>query len=303
MTRIEEVPGWVFTLKQFKGIKPIYSTKGSSMSSQVLKAVNLDSNHVKFSESIKTNKFQGKSVYANYKNLPLRIQMPKMSLPFGVSRFVNPDKPEEVKYSVDLSFDKTSPSLLTQFEEIEEKVIDYAEKNSKELFKKQLSKEMLREFFKSSIRFSEDENGERSTKYAPRLKAKMYTDVNNLFSCAVYDSVKVDGKYQKITLTEDNVDEIVGKGSSCESILSCSGIWVVNKSFGVSWVLSQMKIYKNENVLSGYAFADDEEEETQEVEETKEDEEEIEILEEEIEQVSISSAPPKKTRRKRESFE
>jgi len=274
------------------------------MSSQVLKAVNLNSSEVKFSESIKTNKFQGKSVYANYQNKPLRIQMPKMTLPFGVSRFTNPDKPEEVKYSIDLSFDKTSPSLLSQFEKIEEKVIEYAEKNSKELFKKQLSKEMLREFFKSSIRYSEDENGERSTKYAPRLKAKMYTEGNH-FSCSVYDAVKIDGKYQKIVLTEDNVDEIVGKGSSCESILSCSGIWVVGKSFGVSWVLSQMKIYKNENVLAGYAFQDDDNEEEQAQEDVQEqaEDEEVELLEETLEEVSLTTSAPKKTRRKRETFE
>jgi hypothetical protein len=275
------------------------------MSTSVVKAVNLQVSEVKFSETIKTNKYQGKSVYANYLNKPLRVQLPKMRLPFGVSRFTNPDKPDEVKYSIDVAFDSVDSPLIDRFILIEEKVVEYAEKNSKELFKKQIGKDMLLEFFKSSVRYSEDENGERSTKYPPRLKIKMYTDGNH-FSADFYDSEKVNGKYPKITVDEGNIDDIVSKGSSCESIIQCSGIWVVGKSFGISWVLAQMKVYKNENSLNGYAFEDDEVDEELEVQHQEEPLSAfVSDHEEEVEQVSLHqepSKPVKKQRRKREEL-
>jgi hypothetical protein len=264
----------------------------------VVKAAKVQSSEVKFSDSIKTNKYQGKSIYANYQNKPLRIQMPKMSLPFGVSRYVSPDKPEEVRYSAEISFDSYDSPLLKLFETIEEKVIDYAEKNSKELFKKQLSKEMLAEFFKSSIRYSEDENGERSTKYAPRLKLKMYNDGNH-FSTDFYNSEKVNGRYEKIAVNEDNIDDVISKGSKCEAIIQCSGIWVVGKSFGVSWVLAQMKVYENENSLHGYAFQDDDED----GEEAYDEVNGVEAVDEEVELVLDLPEKPKKQRRKREAFD
>lgn len=281
------------------------------MAGLVTKAVNLKSQMVNFSENIKTNKYNGKSVYVNYNGNPLRVQMPKMSLPFGINKYINPDKPEEIKYSLEMSFKDVNPVVLEQLHEIENKTLDFVEKNSKELFKKQMSREVVAENYKSSIKYGEDENGDRDLKYAPRLKAKIYTDGAN-FRVDTFDSVKVDNKYQKIHINEDNVDDIITKGSSCEAILSCSGIWVVGKTFGVSWVLSQLKIYKNENTLNGYAFQDDEEEEEEEKEEKEEnfDEEEpsnvvdsgTSDVEEEVEKLKITEAPAKKTRRKKELF-
>lgn len=226
---------------------------------KVIKATNFKADELVISENIRTNKYNGKSVYINHKNAGiLRLQFPEMKLPFGVSKYVNPDKPEEVRFSLELAFNSLEDKVLKELEALEEKVIDYVEKNSKELFKKQKSREVLKDAYKSFIRYYHDEEGNLSEKYAPRLKVKIYLQNGN-FQVDAYESVKVDGAYPKIRLTESNVDEKVGKGSACETILQCTGIWVVGQSFGVSWVLNQIKIRNNENKLAGYAFAEDEE--------------------------------------------
>lgn len=274
------------------------------MSGKIIKAGDLDMKKVKFADNIKTNKYSGKSVYVNYDNGPFRIQMPKMSLPFGVSIYEDP-KTSEKKYTLELSWAGVKDEVFDFFKEIENKIIDYAEANSKELFKKQKQRVVLEESYNSFLKINRDEDGNVVEKYAPRLKVKMYVDGNN-FSVDAYDAEKVDGKYPRIHLTKDNIEDYLSKGSKIETILQCSGFWVVDNKFGISWVVAQVKIYKNENKLVGYAFEDDEEQEDGEVdveqEEVPEVPEEPEESEEPEDEPEIVEAPQKekKQRRKRE---
>jgi hypothetical protein len=228
------------------------------MTSKVIKANQFQASIIKFSDAIKINKYGGKTVYANYGGSPLRIQMPKMNIPFGVSKYQNPDKPDEIKYSLEMSFANLPEEILSELKKMEDIIIAFAEEKSKELFKKTQSKDLILEFYKSFIKYAESEDGERNDKYAPRLKAKIYTDGKD-FRVDAYEAEKVNGSYPKVHITEDNVDEIIQKGGKCEAIIECTGIWVVNKSFGVSWKLAQLKLHRNENQLAGYAFEDDNE--------------------------------------------
>lgn len=264
--------------------------------SLITKADEIDYKKFKLSNTIKVNKYQGKSVYASYNGTIMRIQLPKMGLPFGISKYVNPET-SDVKYSLDLSMKDIDEKIFKNFEDIENSVLDYVERNSKELFKKQRSKEILKEFYKPFIKYNEDENGERSDKYPPIFKGKLWTNGND-FTVDVYDSKKVDGKYPKIKMTLDNSDEIITAGSHCETILQCSGLWVVGDSFGISWSVSQIKIYKNDNAIVGYAFQDEEETEEQE---QKQEAEEFNY--EELEELKIEEPPVhKKTRRRKEDL-
>jgi hypothetical protein len=262
------------------------------MANTVIKAVNIDQSKFKISTVVKINKYSGKSVFVNYNNGPMRVQLPKMSLPFGISKFTNPDS-GDTKYSLDLSMKDIDPKIIENFQQIEESILDYAEKNSVELFKKKRTKEILKEFYKPFIKFHE-EDGEQSDKYPPRFKAKLWTSGTD-FSCDVYDSVKIDGAYPKIKLNVENCDEIITGGSHCEAIIQASGIWVVQDSFGISFSVNQLKIYKNANSLSGYSFVEDEEDQV---------EEEIEAeVENDFDEVVIApTETPKKPRRKREEL-
>jgi hypothetical protein len=263
----------------------------------IIKAANIDTTKFKISNVIKVNKYSGKSVYASYGGAIMRVQLPKMDLPFGVSKYTNPES-GDTKYSLDLSMKDADPKVLSNFEEMENVILDYAEKNSLELFKKKRSKEILKEFYKPFIKYHE-EDGELSDKYPPRFKAKLWT-TGNEFSVDVYDSEKIDGKYPKMKMTLENSDEVITGGSKCEAIIQCSGLWVVGDSFGISWSAVQIKLYKNNSALVGYAFQEEEDEE--EVDESpvdssfNEDDLEISVRTEE------DSAPVKRTRRKREEL-
>ena len=267
---------------------------------QITKAVNIDNKKFKIAESIKVNKYNGKSVFASYNGASMRVQLPKMGLPFGISKYTNPDN-GEIKYSLDLSMKGVSQEIFDNFKSIEDVILEYAEKNSVELFKKKRTKEILKEFYKPFIKFHE-EDGEISDKYPARFKAKMWLNGND-FSTDVYDSEKVDGKYPKIKMTVDNGDEIVAPGSSAETIVQCSGLWVVGDSFGVSWSVVQMKLYKNANVISGYAFEDDAEEEVVEVVDIEEPSEFVEEPSEFDEEPGIKvQEVTKRVRRKRDEL-
>jgi hypothetical protein len=246
--------------------------------SMITKATEMDYKKFKLSNTVKVNKYQGKSVYASYNNSIMRIQLPKMGLPFGISKFVNPDNSDDIKYSLDMSMKDIDENVFKNFEEIENAVLDYAEKNSKELFKKQRSKEILKEFYKPFIKHSLNEEGERSDKYPATFKTKLWTNGPD-FSADVFDAQKVDGKYPKIKMTLNNSDEVITKGSHCEAIIQCSGLWVVGDSFGISWSVSQLKIYKNDNAIVGYAFQDEEPEQVEEFQEEELEEPEIKIEE------------------------
>jgi hypothetical protein len=269
--------------------------------SPIVKAEKIETSKFKISKVIKVNKYSGKSVYVSYNDGIMRVQLPKMDLPFGVSKYVNPEN-GDTKYSLDLSMKDIDQKVFDNFKEIEDIILEYAEKNSVELFKKKRSKEILREVYKPFIKFHE-ENGEPSDKYPARFKAKLWT-TNNEFTVDVYDSEKIDGKYPKIKMTLDNSDEVITPGSKCEAIVQCSGIWVVGDSFGISWSVVQIKAYKNNNAIVGYAFQDEEQEETTldyDEEQTEEQsfEDNLGIT---IKEVVNEEKPVKKVRRKREEL-
>jgi hypothetical protein len=283
----------------------------TTQTTQVIKANKIDTTKFKLAENIKINKYGGKSVFAAYNGGVMRVQLDKMMLPFGISVYTDPTS-GDMKYSLDLNMKTASDNFVQQIEKIEDSILDYAAKNSKDLFKKVRNKELLKEFYKSFIKYTE-EDGVRSDKYPPRFKAKMWTGDNGKFSADVYMADKVDGRYPKVDLTLENYEEIVSKGCSCDAIVQCSGLWVVGDTFGISWSVVQLKVYPNQNVLSGYAFQDDDEEEQNEdVEDLgEEDDEETEqpVREEspfDEEEVVVKKEEPvvkeKRVRRKKDEF-
>ena len=116
------------------------------------------------------------------------------------------------------------------------------------------------------------EDGEVDTRYQPRLKTKVYNR-NEELQVTAYKSTKEDGKYPRIFLTNDNVDEYLSKGSEIELILQASPAWVVSGNFGISWVVNQAKIHPNSNPLNSYAFDDSDQEDPEEFEHTAPEEE------------------------------
>jgi hypothetical protein len=190
------------------------------------------------------------------------IQTPKMRAPFGIST----DKTNPFKKSLDVSFQgsETNPSIKA-FREMVEKVdamtVNYAVSNSKSFFKKELSTDIIKEYYSSCIKLSKKEQ------YSDTFKMRL------LFLKPNPDKNLPNGKY--ITSfwdpkgAEQN-DNYVDKGDSVKCLLKPQMLWVANKGFGVQWVCTQVCVHKQQKT-TGFSFkkTDDTDEETEAVEAAK----------------------------------
>lgn len=240
------------------------------MQIKVIKLDKFKTENVRFS-SPRANKHGGKVVYINYDYedgnppKPLRIQMPKMKAPFGISGW-DKDRTDKSETSpteqsndtLELSIGQEL-SVVEKLEKLDDLIVQQAVTNSKEYFKKKYDNNYIKNIFKSPLKFSENEDGERDEKYPPRIKTKLYKDTDFSYKMQIFDSNK-----KPVKMSVYNYPEIMPKGSECVCLLECAGVWIINDKFGLSWKPAQMIVYKSDNNLGGYAFIDEEEDNQQE---------------------------------------
>jgi hypothetical protein len=204
------------------------------------------------------------------------LQTPRMRAPFGIST----NKNNLFKKELDISFqgmesNESIKKLRSIIETIDQKAIDYVFGNSKTFFKKELSREVIAEYYTSAIKLSKKEQ------YADTFKMKL------LFLKPDADKGYPDGKFRTTfwnSKGEEQTDNYLDKGDTISCLVKPQMMWVANKQFGITWVCTQVKIVKQPKV-SGYAFkkTDDEDAEPKELssEESEFETEEVEESEEE----------------------
>lgn len=232
------------------------------MQTKVIKLSEFKPENVKFSAA-KNNKHGGKVVYVNYdyedggNPRTLRIQMPKMKAPFGISGWdkdradkKDTSPTEQSNDTLELSVGE-NPELVEKLEKVDALAIKQGVINSKDFFKKKFDSSYIKMQYKSAIKFSENEDGERDDKYPPRIKTKLYKDSSYNYKFQVFNSKK-----ELLDLSVYNHNEVIPKGSECVVLLECAGIWIINEKFGLSWRPAQMKVYKSDTKLKEYSFID-----------------------------------------------
>ena len=181
------------------------------------------------------------------------LQSPKMRAPFGIST----DKTNPFKKSLDVSFQGIeSSSSIKSFRELIEKIdtiaIDYAMKNCKTFFKKELSREIVSDYYYSGIKVSKKEQ------YSDTFKFKL------LFLKPNPEKNLPNGKYLTTFWSPNGTEQqesYLDKGDSVTALIKPQMFWVANRSFGITWVCTQLRVHKYVKA-SGYAFKkvqDDEE--------------------------------------------
>ena len=200
------------------------------------------------------------------------LQTPKMRAPFGIST----DKTNPFKKSLDISFqgEDTSESvkaLRTLIEKMDNNTIDYALKNSKTFFKKELTRDVIAEYYYSGIKLSKKEQ------YSDTFKFKL------LFLKPNPEKNLPNGKY--ITSFwdpkgDEKNENYLDKGDSVTALIKPQMLWVANRSFGITWVCTQVRVHKQQK-SSGYAFKKTEDSDN----EAECEEEEIEVTDDEEEEV------------------
>jgi hypothetical protein len=234
-------------------------------SQKVVNIKNFKPENVVLSE-IKLNKRNQKVVYINYKYSEneqpskLRIQFPKMKIPFGISGWSSDsanlkgtEKSQAKETSTDsleFSFDRNHPEYYKKIEEFEKLVLDFAIKNGNELFEKKKNTPVIIESnYTRNVRYSE-KPADDGTPYPPRLKAKITKDEKFVYTTKFYDPTTK----QRIVVDIYNYQVNLPKMSDVEAIFESGNVWFVNGKFGVSYRPIQAKVYRNENALEDYAF-------------------------------------------------
>jgi hypothetical protein len=249
------------------------------MPSSVVTASNFEVKNIKFGKH-KPNANGGYNIELSIgdSSSECLIQTPKMRAPFGITT----DKTNPFKKALDVSFQELdAKSGIKAFRELVEQVdkltIDYAMQNCKTFFKKELSREIVSDYYYSGIKISKKEQ------YSDTFKMKL------LFLKPNPEKNLPNGKYLSTFWDpkgKEQNENYLDKGDSVVCLLKPQMLWVANRSFGITWVCTQLRVHKQVKI-SGYAFkktdedADEPDEEL--VEESDEEVIEVEESEEEVE--------------------
>jgi hypothetical protein len=194
-----------------------------------------------------------KQAYVNYEGRhQLLVQVTGLNIPYGMSMF---DKAGPIKYSVDLSLKgydvegSKVKQIYDAFNNLDEYMIEMGVKNSKSWFKKELSSDIIREFYTPCVRFSKDAEGNLKP-YPPTLKIQL-KQRDGKFETAVYDD-------KRQPLTDVPLEDILVKGATISSLIQCTGVWFAGSKFGLSWKAIQIKADHLPESIRGFAFRDEE---------------------------------------------
>jgi hypothetical protein len=199
----------------------------------------------KFTEiinDIKVNDYNNrKIVISTQDDKPLRMQIPRMYMPFGISGFT----PEvgNVKWNVDYSmngFDEEGNYIKRFYDtlrQIEEKIIQAVVDQSEKIFDKVHTYDEIKSMFNSNIKES---NG-----HAPKFRVKVDTDI--------YDNLKANVFSADKNRLKDTVVNGLYSRNSGKSIVELASVYFLNKKFGITWKLYQLMVFEPER-LKGFQF-------------------------------------------------
>ena len=170
-------------------------------------------------------------VYINYDGKRLRVQGPRMPVPYPAS-----DYQGNQKYKVQFSFRdrKTTQKVEAYYkmlEAIDSFVVDQATKNAGKWFKMPgASREMIALFFTTTIKVAKDKDG--NLKDYPPTQALSLKQRNGAWMTELYDDKKqlIEGMSPL---------EVLRRGAEVTPMCDASTIWIADKKFGLSWSLHQ----------------------------------------------------------------
>jgi len=266
------------------------------MASNVVLASNFNAQKISFSQP-KTLDSGGKQAYVNYDGGMFVIQTPMCTLPYGMNAF---DKAGPVKYSVELSLrgynepGSKMEAFYNMLVAMDEYMIDQGVKNSKQWFKADLSRDVIKAFYSPMVRFSKDKDGNVKP-YPPTVKFSLKQKKDSQdFDVQCFDDKRE--LYRGIPL-----EELLVKGAQATSLGQCTGCWFAGSKYGLSWKLVQTILNSLPQSSRNFTFVDDGDLGAAPVQQTRrvaapapapvEDEEE----EEEDEAFTAPAAPAKKS--------
>ena len=217
-------------------------------------ASEFDQSLVTFGE-VKVLTSGAKSVSLNYGGAPLLMQLSNLEVPYGLN---TEDKYGPTKYSLNVSlrdYDSNPKvtSVYNALSNLDQRVMsECVDKNW--LKKPGMTQQILAQMklYKPTVKFSEDENGNRKP-WPPTVKAALRKNTKTgQFETAFFG---IDKKEIK----DMPVEEMIVRRMSVSVLVECTGVWISSAGCGLSWKVTQLKVEKYPGVGRGYAFKDEEE--------------------------------------------
>lgn len=107
---------------------------------------------------------------------------------------------------------------------------------------KTLAKDVVQELYNPSMKQNND-------RFPPIFRAKFPVNDSGTFLGDIYDT-------NRNIISQDAITA----GCEVEAVVQLVGLYFVQKEFGVSWKVIQIKVHPNQRLIRGYAFVDDEDE-------------------------------------------
>jgi len=171
----------------------------------------------------------------------VRIQTPRMYMPFGISGF----QPQvgATKWNLDFSmkgYDEEGNYVKNFYEtlqEVEKRVIEAVSLQSVDIFGKHMSVDELSPMFNSNIKHSPDTE--------PKFRIRVDTTADGDIKAGIFDSEKKS--------INSKVENKLYSRNSGVAITEMNSVYFLNRKFGVTWKLHQLVVHEPQQ-LKGFQF-------------------------------------------------
>lgn len=171
----------------------------------------------------------------------VRIQTPRMYMPFGISGF----QPQvgATKWNLDFSmkgYDEEGNYVKNFYEtlqEVEKRIIEAVSLQSVDIFGKHMSVDELSPMFNSNIKHSPDRE--------PKFRIQVDTTADGDIKAGIFDSEKKS--------INSKVENKLYSRNSGVAITEMNSVYFLNRKFGVTWKLHQLVVHEPQQ-LKGFQF-------------------------------------------------
>lgn len=185
--------------------------------------------------AVRKNARGAKFLNVTMNNEPIRVALPPLRAPFGVSL-----PGDQVKdYYINLSL---VPEVLEKLEEFDNLLLDHVAQNSVEILGKTVPVDVMRDLLLNPLpKASKDP--EKSAKYPKTIKIKMSTNEGKNIAPLFLN------RETPLTVAD------IKSGSTVTAIIEIGQVWFINGKFGASVKLLQAKV-SSDSTFNEYAFDD-----------------------------------------------
>lgn len=171
---------------------------------------------------------------------PMRVQTPRLYMPFGISGFTPPVG--NTKWNIDFSMkghdeEGNVKDFYETLQKTEAAIVEAVRAQSPNIFDREMTTEELLPMFNSNIKHSPDRE--------PKFRVRVDTTMGGELKASIFDK-------DKNSITTELKEKLYARNSGV-AIVEMNSMYFLNKKFGVTWKLHQLVVYEPQQ-LKGFQF-------------------------------------------------